>query len=384
MGNTDSNVEFTITFNGSTSAGQTRCAIVEIQYNGFTCIHNIFVRQGYEEPIKVVPSSNAEWTSFNLYKTNLTTHSTDPYIQWNATTKNYISAEICKSPLAVSTLFKRANYAQGILTSNDDNTSKPSLGPLQSPGSTTMALTNGENKNWAGIDGYTVSSPGSQSLPTTGSQQYTDRINFTWGRFVQNIDGKNQYFRLPTYDEFKALQDNADFGIGVLYADGASGSSKVIATAHGFKDNNNDGKDDSAPTSSKGGPSGMRGFLVYNSDNANQIFFPIGANGIARRTVQSGTGNNLGTLRYSSVNYLLTEANGASNPYRPISFNMPPVQGAVYWLEKTSLAPPDPSPGWDMNYFDMNFNAYDYACCYKTNGDALPIRLVKDTSATSN
>ncbi len=128
----------------------------------------------------------------------------------------------------------------------------------------------------------------------------------------------------------------------------------------------------------------MRGFLVYNSGNAHQIFFPIGADGIGRRTVQSATGNNLGTLRYSSVNYLLTEANGAANPYRPIPYNMPPVQGVVYWLEKTSLKTTDPSPGWDMNYFDMNFNAYDYACCYKTNGDALPIRLVKDTSAPKN
>ena len=371
LGNTDSEVEFTINFNGATSAGNTRCAIVEIQYNGFTCIHNIFVRQGYEEPIKVVSSSSTEWTSFNLYKTNLTTHSTT-YLQWDPNTKNYIDAEICKSPLALTTLFKRANYAEGIWTSNNTNSN---LGPLDPPGSTNMALTNGGSKNWAQIDGYTVSTPGTQNLPASNDP----RITFTWGRFVQNIGGKAQHFRLPTYDDFKALQDYADFGIGVLYADGATGSSKSIEVAHGFTDKDNDGIQDGQSSVEKGGPSGMRGFIVYNSANANQIFFPIGADGIGRRTVQEASGNSLGILRYSSVATVLTASSTThNNAYRPIPYNMPPVQGGIYWLEKVSIVGNDYFPGWDMNYFDMNFNAYDYACCYKTNGDALPIRLVKD------
>lgn len=57
---------------------------------------------------------------------------------------------------------------------------------------------------------------------------------------------------------------------------------------------------------------------------------------------------------------------------------MPSVPGAIYWLNQEYSAPGGPYPGWDMNFFDMNFNEYDYAMSIGPYGDAVPIKLVLD------
>ena len=46
--------------------------------------------------------------------------------------------------------------------------------------------------------------------------------------------------------------------------------------------------------------------------------------------------------------------------------------GSIYWLSQEN----GDYVGWDMNYFDLNINGYDYAASFGPYGDALPIRPI--------
>ena len=118
----------------------------------------------------------------------------------------------------------------------------------------------------------------------------------------------------------------------------------------------------------------MRGFFAYNSTTGKQVFFPLGTFGVARRTMQ-GLVNPwrdwAGTLRYSSVTAPLSGY--GRNQFRPIPYNMPAVPGVIYWLAQERNG----NPGWEMNFFDINFNPYDYAMSIGPGGDAVPIKLIE-------
>ncbi len=374
IGNPDTEVNFDIIFNGKGQEKRSFCAIISVEYHGFTCNHNIFVRQGYYEPITIMNSTR--WSSFNLYKCNTGPHTTGTYPQWtdpaNPTESDYINAEVTATPMSMSTLFKRGNYAEGILIINNY---RPNLGPLDPPGNTLMELTNNQaGLKWADIDGYAYVTNSSNAKPAMESA----RDKWKWGRFKVNVEGEQRYYRVPSYEDFHSLLDG-EYGIGVLYADGANAPSDDVNKAYGFVDADNNGSDDNYGTPGKrGGPTGMRGFVVYNPSNAHQIFFPLGANGIGRRTVQNSPGAMNGVLRYGAVASRLTQEQNKINEFRPIPFNLPASPGAVYWIETRAGAENQRFIGWDMNFFDLNFQAYDYACGFWPTGDALPIKLVID------
>lgn len=372
IGNTDTPIDFKVKFKGAGKADQSLCGIVKVEYHGFTCQHTIFVRQGYFQPIAVVPGG-ARWSSFNLFKcANNTAYGTT----WNG--KNYISATVTASPIALSTLFKRGNYAQGISVENNQT---DHLGPLQCPGTTPFKLMNGNSATWANIKGNKTK-------------------DFKWGRFEAKVNGQTRHYRVPTLKDFQALINGAQYGIGVLYADGASETATDVDVAYGFYDIDNDATDDHNGVKGKyGGPSGMRGFIVFNPTNGNQIFFPIGAKGIGRRTNQSNNFNSTnpwgfnnqgwtggqtsvwnGELRYGSVPVTLDKWSN-NNPNRPITYNIPGAPGAIYWVNAVEEAAGGTGDvedmyGWDMNYFDLNFNPFSSGVVEGNTGDALPIKLI--------
>ena len=151
----------------------------------------------------------------------------------------------------------------------------------------------------------------------------------------------------------------------------------------------------------------MRGVIVYNPLNANQVFFPVGARGVGRRTMDGEFNNTatnykrFGVLRYSRVEQPFDMSN-PRDQYRPIPYNTAASPGALYWFNKVV----DNSASWDCNYFDMNFQNFGVRVGFqpqytdnevtlkrgqtiadynKTHGgDALPIKLVLDESASSN
>lgn len=365
IGATDTPIDFNIIFNGQADQFQSRCAIVIVQYHDYNCYHPILVRQGFNTALQVV-EGGAYWSSYSLYKCDA-----PPTIgtTWNATTKNYIKAQVTKNPLALGTLFKRANY-NGILIRNNATYSSNIA-----PGSNgKFIMTDGQNLTWAKIDGYAYSA-GYSGLTIIDNAH----TNFEWGRFEAEVNGQKRHYRVPTLKDYTELNsDGCAQAVGVVYTGNATETAMTVDDAYGFEDYDNTG-DDSGGTTTRG----MRGIIVYNSSTANQVFFPIGARGMGRRTITGYTStgyDSFGTLRYGGVINTLT---GTTNAYRPIPFNMPAAPGAIYWMNKVEKN----CPGWDMNYFDMNFNAYDYAISFSyaykdgwlnQSGDALPIKLVRD------
>ena len=377
-------IDFTVAFPGVTT-GTTACAIITVEYHGYTCVHNLFVRQGYLTPIKIV--GDAEWSSFSLYSCDIK-ESWNDKPTWDIPSTDYIDATITKSPLTLGTFFKRANLKNGIFVKNNDRTG---FGPLEPIGSNELEVTSSG----------TVPSPGKMKWTDIRGLAYSKRstsdnlldafhLNYEWPNFKAEVEingnKETRYYTVPSYEQFRELELNADYGIGVLYADGATNTSMDVNEAYGFTDPDNSGSDN---------PKGMRGVFVYNKSNANQIFFPLGANGIGRRTVapisSEMKSNMMGYLRYGAVVSVLSldakNKYGYYNADRPIPYNLPASPGAIYWIKKSTgngnSAEEKDCIGWDMNYFDMNFNSYDYAIGYMNDGDALPIRLVR-TNAPAN
>lgn len=354
-GNTGSNVTFLIDFDKEIDQDAAACAIIEIKYHDEKCVHNIFVRQGYNKPLKIDETANFYWSAYNLY--NCPTGA-----QGNQVAT--YEANLTKSPLAFGSFLKRGNYQQAISVSN---ITRANLGPKENPGSTQFELLTQpmSNATWANIAG------------STGNAWH-------WATFTSKTGTKTRTYQVPTVAQFQTLT-NCDFGIGVLYGDGATESAGNTATAYGYLDSNN--REYNPNSGDKDNPmfkNGMRGFICYNNSTANQIFFPIGTSGIGRRTVQLVTAAaQRGMLRYGSMTTnLTTTQTNQNNALRPIPFNISNNPGAIYWAYETT----DGMAAWDMNYFDLNFNAIGQDVVLNSfsngsytpgpNGDALPLRLI--------
>ena len=350
-GDTDSEIKFYIKFNNSVAEGSSKGCIVNIVYNGGSCTHKILVRQGYNEDVPIVGSTPL-WSSYNLFSCESGR---------NNSSIPAVNASVTVNPLAIGSLFKRRNYEQAILIEN--NVDYGPLMPLYG-NSLKIAQKNNDNTwkeaNWNSITAYRTDNS------DTG---------FPWATFNVTPNGSqtSRVYRVPTYDEFKAL-DNAEYAIGVVYADGA-GETKDEFSAYGFNDPNND------KYSAK---EGVRGFIVYNPTTGNQILFPLGQFGMARRTqfnlgefdgFASNAQNNprRGFLRYADVSSPLTST---GDLWRPIPYDLPSCPGAIYWINipvANGHSEGIPCGGWDLNYFSLDFSPYTYNNRY----DACPIKLVR-------
>ncbi|MDE6340230.1 MAG: hypothetical protein K2K97_10665, partial [Muribaculaceae bacterium] len=376
-GNTLSEVKFTINFKEDIGFNESKCAIVEVTYHGNTCVHNIFVRQGYHQPMQIT-DNGAYWSSYNLFSCDATTT--------YGTQDGDVQSVLTTNPLSFGAFFKRLNYARAISVSNITRTGSglantAGFGPLQYPGMTSTEYPNLNTR--FNVTGRTDTFTWSQ---ISGNTEPSDHWTTSFKVDVTDDNGtpRTRTYRLPEISDFQALQ-SADFGIGVMYGDGATAPAKYTEEAYGFLNPDNN----PAPS-----PLGMRGFICYNSQTAHQIFFPIGTSGIGRRTIQFiGASNQQGTLRYGSTRNNLAATTG--NPYntmRPIPYNMANAPGSIYWAHtatNTGDSDPDKIPiAWDMNYFDLNFTSVSAAVVSRysgmpnvpanegAGGDALPIRLI--------
>lgn len=372
IGKTLSEIKFKIDFAGKIGYTESKCAIIEVTYHGNTCVHNIFVRQGYHQPLQIT-AGGPYWSSYNVYSCD---RNTGYGIQTGE-----VSAELTCNPLSFGAFFKKGNYSQGISVSNIENNGDGKVGsvgfgPLQYPGSQKFELTGSTDENpltplsWDEIKGV------SGTTATTSAWHWADfGITINYKDDAGNSHSENRTYTVPTIANFRTLLET-DFGIGVLYGDGATKPADNTTESFGFLDPDNTVTENT---------SGMRGFICYNPDNAKQIFFPIGTSGIGRRTSQGiseGATNQRGTLRYSSVNFNLS---GTTNAMRPICVNMLNAPGSIYWANQAEGTGSTALTSWELNYFDLNFNAItaEYTSLESadrgTGGDALPIRLVLKT-----
>lgn len=372
-GDTGRPIEFQLKFKG-VSDNVSACAVVKVLYHGNNCVHKILVRQGINEPLAVI-DGGAKWSSFSLYS-----------CERNAATSgspSNIEATFTESPLALGSLFRRHNTLQGIRIINNENSftwgtqTISGKGAMDPPNGYQFVLTNGTRRQWYSSP---YGNPGDTNtyvvaeVPQYSGNTTTD-VTSTWGTFISNVNGQTRNYVLPSYDDFRAL-DNAEYGAGVLYGDNSLSTQTTYTGAYGYD----------APNNSFTGPAtsnGARGMILYNKENGNQVFFPMGKDGIGRRTqfntrlTSSGPDNPAynGVLRYSDVSYVLASTD---DYYRPVPYNMPGCPGAIYWLNTTrrsGYANTYPSAGWDMNYFIIDFGPYPDNSLDKLR-DARPIKLI--------
>ena len=309
------------------------------------------MRQGYNEPIQLV-ENGPYWSSYNVFSCGSTTG-------FGTSWPGEVGAILTTNPLAFGAMFKRGAYNGSISIANISR-APAFFGALAAPGNNNFTFNGGlAPRTWSSISGMTTQS-------------------WEFAKFRVTKDGATRVYRVPTLADYQTLIEG-DFGIGVLYGDGATAPGTTTADAFGFIDGDN---------STLSSPYGVRGFICYDPDpnEANHIFFPVGTMGMGRRTIQNiNSDAERGIMRYSSVPYNLS---GDTNALRPIAMNMLYSPGAIYWINKTTQDGGTSYAGWDMNYFDLNFNGAPESVVLVTGtgggGDALPIRLVYDPSLNPN
>lgn len=347
-GKTGTTVSFTYTPNRVVGPDDAIGAIITVRYHNNSCIHKIIVRQGYG-PVQF-DNTGKVWSSFNVYdKNNLT-----------------------KSPLSVGSLFRRySNLDYPIAESNNEtyglgenlyDKATKTVGKLK-------VLGHDKPMEW-------------NEIKYIGSGTTTAFGSFTMSN--------GHTYTLPTANEIRTniIDNNSiNFAFGISYADGAR-ETLSTAAARTFSDPDNTGK-----------PSrkGVRGVIAYCLKHGDNIFFPFGATGHARRKNREWyfIGTSLyqkpghGLLRYGSLDIKLAGEDGAPRAfdnYRPLAYNLPAQRGGAYWVKSgnkmaidfnggnymvADLGTDDLYGGW--NHDDEGKSVSGIAAT----PDALPIRPVR-------
>lgn len=329
-GATGSPVSFNVNFNKMNRDNKVRNAIIRVRYHNQTCVHLIFVRQGY--------------SSQSLYPGGT---------EWH--TCNYIYDGVeADDPRDEGSLFKYGNTTQPIDASCNIFSLPPNVLPTVSdfhpaPANGIVLATATGNKgasvSWSDIKGNMYAGWGSNNIASVNDFRRLYNSNL-------NNDGKNI--------------DPIEHGYGVLYADGATRVAKNVIDAYEYSRYG-----DKAERDKKG----MRGVFVYYYNhnnvkdpyNTKSVFFPIGMAGYGHRRANDGvTGSSKdshdGTLRY-------TTGRNAPMPtgdlWMPQLYDIYRCNGAIYWADRDvwsveevngSTSTVDPYLGLDLNYFTFDVN----------------------------
>lgn len=376
------------------SADNARCGIIKVEYHDYTCHHLIFVRQGYDKGMRL---GDASWSCYNAVAAKGSRTDGDPE-ELSST-----NAVVTNSPLSIGSFFKRNNYNYAILESNEED-----YGWLASVTGKELqtAYTDGTGYStrsckWSDMGGHAW----------TGYRDVSDRVKISWADTWKAVNKNGKELTVPTYEQYVDLRDKCEYGYGVVYADGATEVADNVDDAYGYTNFDN------ASGSAADSPKGMRACLVYNSNNGDQIIFPIGAVGQGRRALNpqglsysaayNGTqlsnfpNPGAGALSYGNVCGLLYAGalndNGRSNNYRPLTYNLYREPGAVYWFKQpvanrdNALDDDTGSASWDINYYTVVFNPYSSGSLgtfkiddkgerheleKETSTDALPIKFI--------
>lgn len=349
MGNTSTIISFGVAFNGAVGESESKCAVIRIDYHGGNCVHRILVRKGLLSPIAI--SGNTKWSSFCLYGAK--------YVKGTDGSDDTYDCELTVNPLGAGSFFRRGIQSTAILSANDKiNHFKA----YQAPGSNRMQVW---TEKWSNNKSTT---PSTSTWDSIGFRDDRNKPKMGMGFYTTfgKIGTSKRMYRVPTYQDLENLRKQ-DYGFGVLYGDGATTTQLSRSVAEGFFDPLNNTKESIM---------GSRGVFIYNQNNGNQIFFPIGVTGMGRRRMfnfyQSNIGANYasyyGSLWYADVNAELpidfnanTDKPAYKNQFRPIVFNLPAAPGAIYWIDKwvsKSVTGNYNSMGWDMNYYNFDFNNY--------------------------
>ncbi len=313
-GATNSNIDFNVRFNKMNTDNKVRNAVIRIRYHNYSCVHLIFVRQGYDAQ-SVVPGGN-KWHTCNLICND--TEGLDPRDE--------------------GSLFKFGNLTEPIDVSSN--------------------FYSGYTENGQVPNTFTL--PNKLNIATERDKYTTDAK--TWNE----IKGSNSGFtdtNVATMQDFETLYNtkNIQQGFGVLYADGATETQTDAGKVYGWCRH-------TMPETDRD-KYGMCGVFIYYWDktnnvaeNYNNVFFPVGRSGYGHRRHWDGDGRN-GVLRYSC---------GRSAPfqnlYMPLFLNLYMRKGAIYWAR--TIASATESTGAVQNTaigLDLNFFTFDVSLITRGN-----------------
>lgn len=346
-GGNGTTMEFTIGFKGTIRSDQTRCAIIRVEYNNYSCYHLIFVRQGYA-PIALL-SGEKKWHTSNV---SLTSGTGDDVVVTEG-----------PSPADEGSLFRYANIEKGIIASENAAPSsqftRSNAEPIQFDPVYTwnpkFKTSDGGETYWNDIT--------AQSL--MGGKQFPK----------VKIQGKGDTkYSVAEAEDYRVLVNNVniDMGFGVLYGDEADKTATKIDEAYGYcsYDGHTAGY-------------GMRGVFVYNRSGStstlggNNLFFPIGRAGFGHRkhNAYSWAGNrnksaSNGVLQYAGrADWYNATAYGEfekpNQKYLPLFYDVFRSNGALYWLK--AVAPS--TCVLDVNYQTMDFSIADEGVSFADNDD---------------
>ncbi len=323
-------IEFDIRFKGSGGANKVKNAVIRIDYNNYSCVHLIFVRQGYEAQ-ELIPGG-AEW-----YTTNML----GPGVR-------------AEHPCDEGSMFKYGNWDQ----------------PFDESGVIV------HKRSWAQMTpadftGRTDALP----LYPSGSAVFSDVEPVASGF----SDEGGLVARTGDYRDLKEYK-YIEQGYGVLYGDGATEPAVTVEKAYGWQRHlpDNSGY-------------GMQGMFVYyfNQENRNDsyngrnIFFPLGSASYGVRKAQRFNENADGVLRYAAGR-IEPMPSDASTAARPLLWDLYRKPGALYFANKfvPRSGPNDNhgDAGLDMNYFTYDMDIIDCPNVYHagtTFSSACFLRTVK-------
>lgn len=309
-GSTGTPVDFKIRFKGC-GEKETRCAIIRVEYNNYSCYHLIFVCQG-SAPIELI-KGGAKWHLCNMRT----------------------GTEEAGQPTEEGSMFKFGNWDTPIDAKSNVN----DLGNWN-----TRNVQPKDFANHANTDFIIAGKSGTMKWSEIRAANHS-------GEFVNPVvNGKE--IQVATYEDYAALLGDSSIaqGYGVLYGDDADSTLSDVDEVYGYCYDN------------EGKGYGMRGCFVYNksltdSHGGRNVFFPMGRSGYGHRKhseieLWKNREKFTAVLRYSAGQ---TQVIG--NPTgRPLFYDFYKRPGATYWLGKRFGSETRGTIGWDINYYTLDFN----------------------------
>lgn len=321
-GSTGSPVKFNVVFNRlNHNSTEPHNAIIRVRYHNYSCVHLIFVRQGYSS--QRLHSNGAEW-----YATNMVADGTDAL-----------------DPRDEGSMFKYGNLSNAIDVKSNQGF--------------------GFRHNLMTPESFTIEDP--LYMAQADRSEPSDENLTTWDAFNGNRAAgfTNNVAKINDFTQLYSTK-NVHHAFGVLYADGATSVQTTVEGAFGYYRHD---------TSADRKKRGMRGVFFYYWDgnynakdyNTRNVFFPIGMSGFGhRRSFYKYTDANnhtteswkSGTLRYSAGRD--GEMPGSAVPWQPQFFDLYRRPGAIYWAQQYQNA--IDVTGTSMSEaiaLDINYYTYD-------------------------
>lgn len=318
-GSTGSEIDFNIRFNKMNLDNKIRNAIIRIRYHNYSCVHLIYVRQGYSSQKLIPPTTSDDGKYYDG-------------AEWHTCNMIYRDKD-ADDPRDEGSLFKLGNLTTPIDVRSNKNSKTP----------------------WINISPADFNVPGMLDIAKADGSLPTESL--AWSDIKGSNDGfqNSNVAEISDFEEFYRIS-KMEQGFGILYADGATYTQRDIEDAYGYY------RHDEPAVRNKRGMFGV--FMYYwdkenTSDpyNCRNIFFPIGRSGYGHRRHWDGNNRN-GVLRYSVGR--TEEFPQAAAYYQPLFHDLYMRRGAIYWSKMfatgidASGVQADNGAGLDLNFFTFD------------------------------